>query len=73
MGMLMITGVAVLALEQHVWYVAGWVVASIVAFAVLFTSPWAVATAVVVALYVGPLAGAVVHVAGLARARVEVA
>jgi len=72
MGMLMITGVAVLALERHAWYVAGWVVASIVAFSVLFASPWSVATAVVVALFVGPLAGAAVHVVGLARAREKV-
>lgn len=69
MGTLMITGVAVLALERHGWYVAGWIVASLVAFAVLFVAPWGVAANVVAALYAGPLAGALVHVAGLARAR----
>ena len=65
MGTMMITGVAVLALERHGWYVAGWLVASAVAFAVLFTTPATVATAVVVALFAGPLAGAIVHVIGL--------
>ena len=60
---------AVLALERHGWYVAGWIVASLVAFAVLFVAPWGVAANVVAALYAGPLAGALVHVAGLARAR----
>lgn len=68
MGMLMITGVAVLSLERHAWYVAGWLVASAVAFTVLFVGPWPVTTAVIVALYAGPLAGALVHVAGLSRA-----
>ncbi len=67
MGMLMVTGVAVLALERHGFYVAGWVVASLTAFAVLFLAPWSVSTSVVVALYVGPLAGAAVHLAGLVR------
>ncbi|QYH20360.1 hypothetical protein JKI95_05710 [Corynebacterium aquatimens] len=69
MGTLMITGVAVLALERHAWYLAGWVVASLVAFAVLFAAPWGVVQSVIVALYVGPMVGALVHVAGLARAR----
>lgn len=67
MGTLMITGVAVLARERHAWYVAGWITASVVAFAVLFAAPWSVATAVVVALFAGPLAGALVHVIGLSR------
>lgn len=67
MGTLMITGVAVLARERHAWYVAGWITASAVAFAVLFAAPWSVATAVVVALFAGPLAGALVHVIGLSR------
>lgn len=67
MGMLMITGVAVLALERHGWYVAGWLVASAVAFTVLFIGPWPVITSVIVALFAGPLAGAFVHVLGLSR------
>ena len=68
MGMLMITGVAVLAMERHGWYVAGWLVASAVAFSVLFVGPWPVITSVIVALFAGPLAGALVHVFGLSRA-----
>ncbi|MCP1388531.1 hypothetical protein M5J20_10130 [Corynebacterium sp. TA-R-1] len=69
MGTLMITGVAVLALERHGWYLAGWVTASVAAFAVLFLAPWGVVQSVVAALFIGPLAGALVHVAGLSRAR----
>lgn len=67
MGALMITGVATLSLERHPWYVAGWIVAGAVSFGLLFLSPWGVTTAVIVALYAGPLAGALVHVAGLVR------
>lgn len=67
MGMLMITGVAVLALERHAFYVAGWITATVTAFAVLFLAPWGVATTVVAALFAGPIAGALVHLAGLVR------
>ena len=67
MGMLMITGVAVLALERHGFYVAGWLAATATAFAVLFLAPWGVATTVVVALFAGPIVGALVHLAGLVR------
>lgn len=67
MGMLMITGVAVLALERHAFYVAGWLVATATAFAVLFAAPWGVTATVVVALFAGPIAGALVHLAGLVR------
>ena len=67
MGMLMITGVAVLALERHAFYVAGWLAATATAFAVLFLAPWGVAATVVVALFAGPIAGALVHLAGLVR------
>ena len=67
MGMLMITGVAVLALERHAFYVAGWLAATATAFAVLFLAPWGVTTTVVVALFAGPVVGALVHLAGLVR------
>lgn len=67
MGMLMITGVAVLALERHAFYVAGWLAATVTAFAVLFLAPWGVATTVVVALFAGPIAGTLVHLVGLVR------
>ena len=67
MGMLMITGVAVLALERHAFYVAGWLAATATAFAVLFLAPWGVAVTVVVALFAGPIIGALVHLAGLVR------
>lgn len=70
MGALIITGTAVLASELHGWYVAGWVVASISAFALLFAlsrADFDVASAAILALLVGPLSGALVHAAGLAR------
>lgn len=67
MGALMVTGVAVLAQEKHGWYVAGWIVASVVAFALMFTLPFGVAATVVIALFAGPLAGSAVHAVGLSR------
>lgn len=65
MGALMITGVAVLSLERHGWYVAGWIVATLTAFFVLYAIPLTPLGAVVVALFVGPLAGAAVHLVAL--------
>lgn len=67
MGMLMITGVAVLALERHGFYVAGWLAATATAFAVLFLAPWGVTATVVAALFAGPVVGTLVHLAGLTR------
>lgn len=67
MGMLMITGVAVLALERHAFYVAGWLAATATAFAVLFLAPWGVTATVVAALFAGPIVGALVHLAGLVQ------
>lgn len=72
MGALIITGTAVLALELHGWYVAGWVVGSVGTFALLFVLPAVtgsgVTATVCAALIAGPLIGAVVHLAGLATA-----
>lgn len=68
-GSLMITGTAVLALEQHGWYVAGWLTASAVAYLILFAAPLGLVPSVIVSLVAGPLAGAVVHLLGLGRAR----
>lgn len=73
MGALIITGTAVLALELHGWYVAGWVAGSVATFALLFVLPAAAGTGVaataIIALVFGPLAGALVHLLGLARSR----
>lgn len=71
MGALMITGVAVLALERHGWYVAGWVTATVVAFGIVFGAPAAAGghvASVSTALFLGPAAGSLVHIAGLRRA-----
>ncbi|WKD56746.1 hypothetical protein CAPI_00840 [Corynebacterium capitovis DSM 44611] len=68
MGSLMITGVALLALKRHGWYVAGWVAATLVTLVLLFVVPLPVSSTACVALIVGPLTGSVVHVLGLRRA-----
>lgn len=68
-GSLMITGTATLALQQHSWYVAGWLTASLVAYTILFAAPLGLIAAVCASLITGPLAGACIHLAGLSRAR----
>lgn len=73
MGALIITGTAVLALELHGWYVAGWIIGSVSTFAVLFALPALVGSGVaataISALFIGPLTGALVHLGGLALRR----
>lgn len=73
MGALIITGTAVLALEMHAWYVAGWVTGTAATFTLLFAIPTVfftgVAVTVIIALMIGPLTGSLVHIAGLARRR----
>ncbi|WP_336244319.1 hypothetical protein [Corynebacterium meridianum] len=65
-GVLMITGTAALAVNRHNRYVAGWVTGSTVAFGV-FLAPFPLAMDVCLALVIGPVAGALVHVTGLRR------
>lgn len=68
MGLLFITGAAVLASEGHFYYVIGWLAAAASVIAVLLV-PAALTfeTTVVLALFVGPLVGGGVHVMGLTR------
>lgn len=70
-GVLAITGAAVLARADHTRYVVGWTVAAVVALVLLFLLPVDTEVAVVVALGVGPLAGVVAHMTGLARSETD--
>lgn len=65
-GVLCITGPAVLAIGRHTLYLLGWVVASLVTVGCLLL-PLPELTGVLLALLAGPIAGIVVHAAGLAR------
>ena len=63
-GTLMITGAAVLVMGKHVPYVAGWIMSTVVAFAVLSLGlplHWGVC----IALIVGPLSGIAWHLSAL--------
>ncbi|MDO5670818.1 MAG: hypothetical protein Q4G50_12560 [Corynebacterium sp.] len=71
-GSLMVTGAAALASELHKAYVLGWVVASVVAFGVLWLAPLSLEVGVCVALIGGPVAGGLVHAAALRGARAGV-
>ncbi|MCL0119827.1 lipopolysaccharide biosynthesis protein [Corynebacterium pygosceleis] len=63
-GVLMITGTATLAVNRHNRYVSGWVTGSVVAFG-MFLAPFPLTVDVCLALVIGPVAGALVHVTGL--------
>jgi len=67
-ALLTVTGAAAVALDHHTAYLAGWLVATLVAVAVLLT-PWSLETRVVVSLLLGPVAGVVVHL-GLGHRRI---
>ncbi|MDU0479076.1 hypothetical protein QVA66_07465 [Staphylococcus chromogenes] len=66
-GSLMITSTAAIANELHRLYIAGWVVASVFAFAILLL-PLSLPVAVCSALLISPIAGAVVQVTGMKMA-----
>lgn len=63
-GSLMITGAATLAVERHRPYVAGWMSASVIAFATLML-PLPLHITVCIALILGPVVGGGVHAAAL--------
>lgn len=69
MALLVLTGTAVLALNLHKVYVAGWVIGAAVSLTLLFL-PMDLVPRVLIALYGGPICGTAVHLAGMvARVR----
>lgn len=73
MALLVLSGTAVIALNAHRLYIAGWVVGATVTTALLFVLPLGLIERAMVALYVGPLLGFLTHLAGMvAIARTEV-
>lgn len=67
LGLLTLTGAAVLALGRHRAYAAGWVVATVVSAAVLL-APGPLELRAVLSLACGPLVGVLVHAAAVRRA-----
>ena len=67
MAVVVLTGTATLASNHHKLYFAGWGATAIVAIAMLFT-PFSIIDRSIVALLAGPLAGIIIHTAGLAIA-----
>ena len=61
---LMVTGCATIAYDRHGLYLAGWVVATVVAVGILM-GPWSLAIGAALALIIGPLVGLVVHLVAL--------
>ncbi len=66
MAILTLLGTLVLALDAHVIYALGWLVASVIAVAILL-SGISLALRVVLSLWVGPVVGSIVMLAWLSR------
>ncbi|WP_238654431.1 polysaccharide biosynthesis protein [Rothia uropygialis] len=64
MALLVLSGTAVLALNAHRLYIIGWVVAAIIAVALLFL-PLDLVPRTIIALYVGPACGFMIHLVGM--------
>ena len=72
MALLVLSGTAVIALNAHRLYIAGWVVGAVVTTTLLFVLPLDLIERAMVALYIGPLLGFLTHLAGMvAVARTE--
>ena len=69
LGVITLTGVAAITSEKHSRYLLGWLVAIVVALAVLFLVPLAFEWATVLALIAGPLVGAAVQFGALRHSR----
>lgn len=73
MALLVLSGTAVLALNAHRLYILGWVIAAVIAVALLYL-PLEMVPRTLLALYVGPACGFAVHLTGMTvisrRARV---
>lgn len=67
LALLTLTGAAVLALDRHSWYGGGWLTATVVAV-VCLVLPGGAQERTLLALALGPLTGAAVHLVGIARA-----
>jgi len=67
-ALLTVTGAGAVALDHHAVYLAGWLMATLVAVVVLLM-PWSLETRVVTSLLLGPPAGVAVHL-GLGRRRI---
>lgn len=72
MALLMITGAATLATNHHRAYTLGWVTAAVLAILLVF-APVSLEGRALLALYLGPVAGALVHLISLYLARKTVA
>jgi hypothetical protein len=65
-AMLTLTGVLCQSSARYQWYLAGWITALLVTFAILLT-PQNLGTRTAMALICGPVVGIIVHLVGLGR------
>lgn len=60
-GLMTVTGAAVLAIDAHGWYLGGWAISLVATLGLLVAVPFEMTWRVVVALALGPVCGAVVQ------------
>lgn len=65
LALLVLSGTAVLALNAHRLYIAGWVVAAVTTVGLLFVLPFDMIPRTMTALYAGPALGFGLHMAGI--------
>lgn len=68
LAVITLTGTATVASNAHAWFSGGWFTAALVSIALLFL-PLGLPERVSVALFVGPVVGSAVHLAGIQRVR----
>lgn len=69
MALLVLSGTAVLALNGHFFYAAGWILAACVTTALVFILPLPLIARTIIALFLGPASGCCLHLYGMLRLR----
>lgn len=69
MAALVLTGATTVALGLHRDYAAGWILAAVVAFLLMWALPFGVSGRAIVALSVAPVCGSLVHLLAIRRTR----
>ena len=67
MALLVLSGTAILALNGHTYYAAGWITAAAATAALVFLVPLPLIARTILALFLGPATGVLVHLLGMQR------
>lgn len=67
MALLVLSGTAILALNGHTYYAAGWIIAAAATTALVFLVPLPLIERTIIALFLGPATGVLLHLLGMRR------